>query len=88
MKVYVVYQLGYGQEICLDFLEIYEDYKMAEAKYLKEIENNVKDYDFVIDEECNDRRVKMEYRTTRLFRFQQENWDNYLEIYIEEKEVQ
>ena len=89
MKVYIVYLLGYDGCQELDILGVYQDYKMAEAKYLQEIEENIKEYDYDYDEECKDTRKGTEFRMSRLFKGgYQENWDNYLEIYIEEKEVQ
>lgn len=88
MKVYVVYQLGYTGSNVLEILGVYKDYKIAETKYLQQINDNIEDFDFGVDEECDDRIYELTQRMTRLFKGgYQENWDNYLEIYIEEREV-
>lgn len=90
MKVYVVYQLGYTGSNELEILGVYQNIGEAKQRYLKEIEENIKECDFDYDKEC----IKKPYNNgksnmTRLFRGgYQENWDNYLEIYIEEKEVE
>lgn len=49
---------------------------------LKLIQENVKDYNFVIDEECNEKTYDLKEIMTRLFYHHQENWDNYIEIKI------
>lgn len=90
MKVYVVYQLGYTGSNVLEILGVYNDIGEAKQRYLKEIEENIKEYDFDYDKECKlvtlDKEGK--HNMTRLFRGgYQENWDNYLEIHIEEQEV-
>ena len=87
MKVYVVYQLGYTGSNELEILGVYKNVRFAEDKYFEQIRDNIKDFDFGFDRECND-IVTETSRMTRLFKGgYQENWDNYLEIYIEEQEV-
>ena len=87
MKVYVVYQLGYTGSNVLEILGVFKEYKNAEKIYWQYINDNVEDYDFGFDKECND-IVTETTRMTRLFKGgYQENWDNYLEIHIEEQEV-
>ena len=87
MEVYVVYQLGYNGSQILDILGIYKNIRFAEDKYYKIINENIKDYDFGIDKECND-IGNNEFKMTRLFKGgYQENWDNYLEIHLEKKDV-
>ena len=87
MNVYVVYQLGYTGSNELEILGVYQDLKLAEERYFKEIIDNIREYDFGFDKECND-IVKGNNRITRLFKGgYQENWDNYLEIHIERHEV-
>lgn len=89
MKVYVVYQLGYDGSQILDILGVYNDYEKAEKEYLQNIEDNIRNFDFDYDKECKDHRKGTEFRMSRLFKGgYQENWDNYLEIYIEEREVE
>ena len=87
MKVYVVYQLGYTGSNELEILGVYKNVRFAEDKYFEQIRDNIKDFDFGFDRECND-IVTETSRMTRLFKGGlQENWDNYLEIHIEEQEV-
>lgn len=87
-KVYIVYQLGYDGTNILEILGVYDTYDKAEKVYLQNINDNIEDYDYCVDEECNDRIYELIHRMTRLFKGDyQENWDNYLEIHIEEQEV-
>lgn len=89
MNVYVVYYLGYTGSNELEILGVYQNIGEAKQKYLKEIEENIKEYDYDYDKQChyqsyNDGTASM----TRLFGGgYQENWDNYLEIHIEKHEV-
>lgn len=89
MKVYIVYQLGYTGTNQLEILGVFSNIGEAKQKYLKEIEENINEYDFDYDIECiyysyNNGTANM----TRLFKGGlQENWDNYLEIHIEMQEV-
>ena len=86
MKVFIVYQLGYTGTNELSILGVYNNYKDAEKVYLQNINDNIDEFDFGIDKECNDRIFEITHRMTRLFRGgYQENWDNYLEIHMEEK---
>ena len=88
MKIYVVYQLGYTGSNVLGILGVYSNIGEAKERYLKEIEENIKEYDFGIDKECNDISLTDKHNMTRLFRGgYQENWDSYLEIHVEEQEV-
>ena len=88
MKVYVVYQLGYTGSNELEILGVYKNVRFAEDKYFGQISDKIKDYDYGIDKECDDRIYEITHRMTRLFGGgYQENWDNYLEIHIEEQEV-
>lgn len=88
MKVYVVYQLGYTGSNVLEILGVYKNVRFAEDKYFEQINDNIKEYDFGFDKECNDFKISNTHMMTRLFKGgYQENWDNYLEIHIEEQEV-
>ena len=88
MKVYVVYQLGYTGSNELEILGTFDNYKKAEQVYLQNINENIDDFDFGVDKECDDRIYEITHRMTRLFKGgYQENWDNYLEIHMEEQEV-
>ena len=88
MKVYVVYQLGYTGSNELEILGTFDDYKKAEQVYLQNINENIDDFDYGVDEECDDRIYEITHRMTRLFKGgYQENWDNYIEIHLEVQEV-
>lgn len=89
MKVYVVYYLGYTGSNELEILGVYNNMESAKRRYLNEIEENINEYDYDYDEECKHRSYNMGTASmTRLFKGgYQENWDNYLEIHIEEQEV-
>lgn len=89
MEVYVIYQCGYcdGSNF-MEILDIYENIGEAKQKYLIEIEENINECDFGYDEECRHFTINDTHSMTRLFRGgYQENWDNYLEIHIEKREV-
>ena len=89
MKVYVVYQLGYTGSNELEILGVYDNYKKAEKIYWQYINENIEDFDYGVDEECDDRIYELDHRMTRLFKGgYQENWDNYLEVHIKEREVE
>ena len=89
MKVYIVYQLGYTGSNELEIIGTCNDYKKAEKVYLQNINENIEDFDYGVDEECDDRIYEITHRMTRLFKGgYQENWDNYLEIHMEEQEVE
>ena len=87
MKVYVVYQLGYTGSNELEILGVYKDIRLAEDRYFREISDNISEFDYGFDKECND-IVTETSRMTRLFKGgYQENWDNYIEIHLEVQEV-
>lgn len=91
MKIYLVYQLGYNGSELFEILKVTRHIGEAKQTYLKNIEDNIKEYDFDYDKECNliDLDTEGKHNMTRLFKGgYQENWDNYLEIHIEEKEVE
>lgn len=89
MQVYIVYQLGYTGSNELTILGVFKDKEKAKKLYFKNIEDNIKECDFDFDKECINRHYNNgTAMMTRLFRGgYQENWDNYLEIYIEKQEV-
>ena len=88
MEVYVVYLLGYTGSNELEILGVYQNIGEAKQRYLKEIEENIKEYDYDYDKECKYVSISDTHSMTRLFRGgYQENWDNYLEIHIEKHEV-
>lgn len=89
MKVYVVYQLGYTGSNELEILGVFKDLEKAKETYRFLIKDNIKNYDFVEDNECKYTEELINgHCMTRLFGGgYQENWDNYLEIHIEQQEV-
>lgn len=93
MKVYVVYQLGYTGNNELEILGVFKDIDEAKKCYSNNIQDNIKEFDFDYDKETpyTDELINgycMVYCMVRLFKGgYQENWDNYLEIYLEEQEV-
>ena len=89
MKVYVVYLLGYTGSNELEILGVYKDIEKAKKVYRDNIEDNIADFDFDYDKECKYKSINNTHNMTRLFKGgYQDNWDNYLEIHIEEKEVE
>lgn len=94
MKVYVVYQSLYGdllQEtgMCTEIISVYENLEKAKEKVkqlvsaeLANTENQKEGY--VLDEEIE----KDDETFFRFFWNKQENWMNYYEIGIEEREVE
>ena len=88
MKIFIIYQLGYTGTQQLEILGAYDNYKKAEKIYLQNINDNIEDFDYGVDKECDDRVFELSHRMTRLFKGgYQENWDNYLEIHMEEIKV-
>ena len=81
MKVYILREFIKNEdcdgEPYLYIAGVYANKQLATAKMNKLINDNVDNYDFVIDEEDNH----------RLFYGTQENWDNYIEYDIIEEEV-
>ena len=89
MKVYIVYQYGYNGSEFMEILGVYNNIGKAKKEYLDTIEDNIKYFDFDYDKECKLSTINNTHNITRLFKGgYQENWDNYLEIHIEEKEVE
>ena len=88
MKVYVVYLLGYTGSNELEILGVYQNIGEAKQRYLKEIEENIKEYDYDYDKECKYASISATHNMTRVFKGgYQENWDNYIEIHLEVQEV-
>lgn len=81
MKVYVLNEFVYSVDdgICSNILGTYKNKKDAEKKRDLIIQDNIKNYGFVTDEE--------KHETTIIFLEHQENWDNYIEYEIIESEV-
>lgn len=89
MKVYVVYQLGYTGSNELEILGVYGNINEAKKCYLDNIQDNISKFDFDYDKETPyTDKLENGHCMVRLFRGgYQENWDDYLEIHIEEQEV-
>lgn len=89
MKVYVVYQLGYTGSNELEILGVFKNIVEAKKCYSNNIQDNIKEFDFDYDKETPyTDNLENGYCMVRLFKGgYQENWDNYLEIYLEEQEV-
>lgn len=88
MKVYIVYQLGYTGTNQLEILGVFSNIGEAKQCYVKQIEDNINEFDFDYDKECSYSSWTDTHNVTRLFKGgYQENWDNYLEIHIEKQEV-
>lgn len=89
MKVYVVYELGYTGINKLKILGVYKDIETAKKMYRDSIAESRTEFDYDYDEETPYTEELINgYCMVRLFGGgYQENWDNYLEIYIEEQEV-
>lgn len=89
MKVYIVYQLGYTGSNVLEILGVYNDIEKAKKVYAINIGENIKEYDYYYDRETPyTDELENGHCMVRLFKGgYQENWDNYLEIHMEEQEV-
>lgn len=85
MKVYVLIEQVYpaNETMHNNVLGVYTNPWEAETEKQKEIENNIKNFDFVRDEENTNNIFAIE----RIFQWFQENWDNYIEYKITENEV-
>ena len=53
MEVYVVHQLGYTGTNQLEILGVFRNIREAKQCYEKNIEENIKEFDFDYDKECN-----------------------------------
>lgn len=87
MKVYVVYQCGYDESEFMEILGVFQNKGKAKQCYLENVSDNVEHYNFIYDEECKMESINDKHNMTRLFKGYQENWNNYLEIHIEEQEI-
>lgn len=77
-QVFTVYEEPYSE-----IIGIYKNILQAEEEKQKTIQENIKNFDFVRDEENTNNIFDIE----RIFQGFQENWDNYIEYKIIEKEV-
>lgn len=88
MKVYILLDIDYceREDMSVDIIDVFVDRKQAVEKRKKMIDSNCNaelDMDWVLDEETQD----LEAELVRMFYGYQENWCNYFELVIVEKEV-
>jgi acyl CoA:acetate/3-ketoacid CoA transferase alpha subunit len=83
-EIYILNQMVYNncEETYSEIIGAFENYRTAENKMRELIKENVKDFNFVIDNECDMKIFDLNEIQTRLFFYNQENWDNYIEIKI------
>lgn len=88
MKVYVLLEqvCTIDQTPYSELIGVYKNKKDAQTQLEKTIQTNINEWDFVLDEE-NEYKPEVFKNHTILFYEFQENWDNYIEYKIIEKEV-
>lgn len=86
MKVYVLVEQVYPahETVYNEVIGVYENLQKAIEKKKEEIKENIKYFDFIEDVE----NIKNPLAISRIFQGFQENWDNYIEYRIIEKEVE
>lgn len=86
MKVYVLVEQVYPacETAYNEVIGVYEDLQKAIEKKKEVIKDNLEHYNFIEDIE----NVKYPFAISRIFLDFQENWDNYIEYRIIEKEVE
>lgn len=90
MKCYLVYVSSYGELISecsqsTDIVGIFRTREEAERKRQYYIEEDIKVNDFILDEEIKDDYINRDMLT--IFWKEQENYECYYEIYIQEMEL-
>lgn len=82
MKVYILMEQVYRIDTNnnAEIIGVYKNKLLAEKKQNKLIRDNVENWDFIEDKQKNE-------NCKRLFYLENENWDNYVEYRILEKEV-
>lgn len=91
-KIYIALEENYRTLACelgaSEILGVYDTIDKALVSILKDIETNVNDYDYVIDNECDLKQFKIDkIGCVRLFYKTQDNWDYHCEYRIIESEV-
>lgn len=86
MKVYILLEQVFPQceEPYSEILGVFQNREDAEKERQKTIQDNIDNFDFVRDENENKNILNSEI----IFFGYQENWDNYIEYQIIEKEVE
>lgn len=87
IKLYVLFEEVFGtEEKYTEILGVYSTMKEAIKEKEKAINDNIQHYNFVLDEE-NEFKPEVFKNHTIIFYGYQENWNNYIEYIIIEKEV-
>lgn len=87
--VYIVYSLVINEERKeIEILGTFNNKEIAKKCYLDNIQDNIENYNFVVDKNCNKLTLNYYTSATRLFYKQENNYNNYLEFYIKRVEVE
>ena len=87
MKVYILFEEVFGtEEKYTEILGAYTTKEKAIEQLKKIIDNNIKHNNFVLDEMNNHKPEALQNHTIIFYDYQ-ENWNNYIEYIIIEKEV-
>lgn len=90
MKVYVLKEIYYNYDVGLENtcnIDVFTTKEKAIEKRRKLIIDNTLNYNYIIDEDLRKKNHKNLKLITLFYDFQ-ENWQNYIEFEIEEKEVE
>ena len=86
--VYIVYSLVDNEERKeMEILGTFNNKEIAKKCYLDNIQDNIENYNFVVDKNCNKLTLNYSTNVTRLFYKQENNYNNCLEFYIKRVEV-
>lgn len=87
MKIYILFEEVFGtEEKYTEIIGAYTTKEKAIEELKKAIDDNIKHYNFVLDEQ-NEYKPEVFKNHTIIFYDYQENWNNYIEYIIIEKEV-
>lgn len=86
-KVYVLMETDYNTEgdtaVISEILSVCEDLEHAKKVMQEEMQRNIEDFEFVSDSDNEGKEL-----SKILFWNYEENWDNYIEFNIIEKEIE
>lgn len=86
-KIYILYEEVFGtDERYTEILGAYSTHKKACKELKNTIDENIKHHNFVLDEQDNCKAEVFKNHTIIFYDYQ-ENWNNYIEYIIVEKEV-
>lgn len=71
----------------MEILGTFNNKEIAKKCYLDNIQDNIENYNFVVDKNCNKLTLNYSTNVTRLFYKQENNYNNCLEFYIKRVEV-